>query len=289
MMWLPAAAAGLGLGTGLLLIFGSLTSERASSARQRRASRRIRTLLDQAGHQNLPVSAPVTATALSALAGFAAVYTLTRTGPVALCFALFASALPWVVLRWQASRRREALAEVWPDVVDHLRSAIRSGLSLPEGLMELGRAGPEPLREPFADFSRDWRSGMAMGPALARLKDRLADPVGDRIIMALQITRELGGTDLGRLLGTLADVLRENARTRSELRARQSWTVNGARIAVAAPWFVVLLLATRPEAAEAYRGPAGMAVLGAGLLVSVICYRIMLRIGALPREERVLV
>lgn len=61
------------------------------------------------------------------------------------------------------------------------------------------------------------------------------------------MTRELGGTDLGRLLDTLADVLRENARTRSELEARQSWTVNGAKLAVAAPWIVVLLLSSRPE------------------------------------------
>lgn len=155
--------------------------------------------------------------------------------------------------------------------------------------MELARSGPEPLREPFGEFARDWRAGVAFEPALSRLKDRLADPVADRIIMALQVTRELGGTDLGRLLSSLSEVLRENARTRSELAARQSWTVNGARLAVAAPWIVVLLLATQPGAADAYRGGSGMAVLGAGLVVSVVCYRVMLRIGTLPKEERVLV
>jgi tight adherence protein B len=86
----------------------------------------------------------------------------------------------------------------------------------------------------------------------------------------------------------LADFLRESARTRSELEARQSWTVNAARLAVAAPWIVLVLLASRPEAAMAYNTPVGAAVLLGGLAVSLVSYAIMLRIGALPEEQRVL-
>ena len=102
------------------------------------------------------------------------------------------------------------------------------------------------------------------------------------------MTREVGGTDLGRLLGTLADFLRDSARTRSELEARQSWTVNAARLAVAAPWIILMLMATRPEAVAAYNTAAGAMVLLGGLVVSVVCYRLMLRLGALPEDERVL-
>jgi tight adherence protein B len=98
----------------------------------------------------------------------------------------------------------------------------------------------------------------------------------------------VGGSDLGKLLGTLAEFLRESARTRSELEARQSWTVNAARLAVAAPWLVMVLLASRPEAVAAYNTPMGAAVLLGGLVVSLVCYSVMLRIGALPEEERVL-
>ena len=112
--------------------------------------------------------------------------------------------------------------------------------------------------------------------------------MADRIVEALRLTREVGGTDLGRLLGTLAEFLRDSARTRSELEARQSWTVNAARLAVAAPWIVLALLSTRPEAVAAYNTAAGAAVLVGGLLVSGFCYWLMLRIGALPDDERVL-
>ncbi len=173
------------------------------------------------------------------------------------------------------------LRQLWPDVVDHLRSAIRAGLPLPEALIQLGTKGPEELRPVFRDFGADYRAGGQFDGSLTRLKDRLADPVADRIVEALRLTREVGGTDLGRLLGTLAEFLRESARTRSELEARQSWTINAARLAVAAPWIVLMLLATRPEAVHAYNTPMGAAVLLGGLVVSLTCYSIMLKIGAL--------
>ncbi|GFZ84255.1 type II secretion system F family protein [Nesterenkonia alkaliphila] len=282
-----AALLGLGLGIGLLLVLASCTPAPPKTTTTPRTSR-VRRLLDEAGHHRVPVSAILLSSAGCAAATFVAVFTITTALPVAACFALFAAALPWAMLRWQLRRRRKQLGEVWPDVIDHLRSAVRSGLSLPEGLIELGHSGPAALREPFAEFGSDWRAGVPMDSALERLKLRLADPVGDRIVLALRMTRELGGTQLGRLLDTLAEVLREASRTRGELEARQSWTVTGAKLAVAAPWAVVLLLSTQPEAAVAYRSGTGTLLLVAGLGVSALSYHLMLRIGSLPAEERVL-
>ena len=106
----------------------------------------------------------------------------------------------------------------------------------------------------------------------------MSDPTADRLIAALQITREVGGADIGRLLETLSDFLRDDARTRAELEARQSWTVNGARLAVVAPWVVLLLLATN-QVAAAYQSVAGLFVLFAGMIVSAICYRLCYESG----------
>ena len=83
-------------------------------------------------------------------------------------------------------------------------------------------------------------------------------------------------------------MLREDMRTRGELEARQSWTVNGAKVAVAAPWLVLALLSSRPQAAAAYATGAGAVILLIGAVVSVIAYRLMLRLGRLPEEERTL-
>jgi tight adherence protein B len=212
------------------------------------------------------------------------------TGVVAIgaCFAAMATAAPLVWVRSRARRRRAALRDLWPDAVDNLASGVRAGLSLPEALSQLAVRGPEELRPAFAAFARDYRVSGRFSDALDGLKDRLADPVGDRIVESLRVAREVGGTDLGRLLRTLSAFLRQDARTRSELEARQGWTVNAARLAVAAPWIVVLLLATRPESVAAYDQPTGALVLATGGVCTLVAYRLMLRIARLPEERRVL-
>jgi len=108
------------------------------------------------------------------------------------------------------------------------------------------------------------------------------------VILALATAREVGGTDLGKVLATLSDFVRQDARSRGDIEARQSWTVNAARVAVAAPWITLLLLCTRPEAVAAYRTTAGTAILLAAAVLSIIAYRVMIAFGRLPDEPRVM-
>lgn len=282
-----SALIGTTAGIGLFLIWWSCWE---TPRRGNRASKpgRITDLLAAAGVDRVSAQGLVgSCLGLGVLVALV-FFGLSRSWPLALCFGLFGAWLPITVLRWRAKKRRAILRQLWPDVVDHLRSAIRAGLPLPEALIQLGEKGPEELRHFFREFGADYRAGGQFDGSLNKLKHRLADPVADRIIEALRLTREVGGSDLGKLLGTLAEFLRENSRTRSELEARQSWTVNAARLAVAAPWIVMILLATRPEAIQAYNTPMGAAVLLGGLVVSLLCYTAMLRIGALPQDERVL-
>src|SRR5690606_19266041 len=114
----------------------------------------------------------------------------------------------------------------------------------------------------------------------------LADPVADRILETLRMSREVGGTELTTVLRSLSTYLRQDSAIRSEVEARQSWVVNAARLGAAAPWVVLLLLATRPEAAAAYNMPSGAGLIVAGLVVTVLAYRVMIAIGRLPEEER---
>jgi tight adherence protein B len=274
-------------GVGLFLVWWSMWEQAPGRVREPKPSR-LEDLLRMAGIEKVSAIGLVASCLGLGLFTTLSFFVVSGSLPIAACFGLFGTWLPMAVVRWRARRRAALLRRLWPDVVDHLRSAIRAGLSLPEALIQLGTNGPEELRNVFQNFGADYRSGGNFDSSLSRLKERLADPVADRIIEALRLTREVGGSDLGRLLGTLAEFLRESARTRSELEARQSWTVNAARLAVAAPWIVLILLASRPEAVQAYNTPMGAAVLLGGLVVSLVCYSAMLRIGALPEDERVL-
>lgn len=244
--------------------------------------------LVQAGVRSVSVRSLLVLCAGAGGGVFAVVLVVSAAPGIALCFGLMAAWGPIALVRYRAGKRRADLREVWPEVVDNLASGVRAGLSLPEALGQLAERGPEQLRPAFAEFADDYRASGRFTDSLARLKDRLADPVADRLVEALRITREVGGSDLGRLLRTLSTFLREDARTRGELEARQSWTVSAARLAVAAPWAVLALLATRDGAVAPYNRPEGVLVLAFGAVASVVAYRVMLRIGRLPEEERVL-
>ena len=93
---------------------------------------------------------------------------------------------------------------------------------------------------------------------------------------------------MGQVLRTLSALLREDLRTRGEIAARQSWTVNAARISVAAPWLTLALLCTRPEAVAAFTTWTGTLVLAVSAAVSIVAYRMMRMLGRLPVPDRVI-
>lgn len=286
------ALLGLLFGLGVYLVWTS--AERPVSSRtmtpepRRRLRDRLAESLAESGIEGMtPARLVVLCGAVGLLAGLG-VLTVSGAPAIALAFGLIGSYAPLGLVNHRRRRRRTELRDVWPDVVDNLASAIRAGLSLPEALAQLGERGPAILRVPFQRFGVDYRASGRLSDCLDRLKADLADPTGDRVVESIRLTREVGGSDLGRMLRTLSAFLREDARTRAELESRQTWTVNAARLAVASPWLILALLSLQPEAVAAYNSAAGLMVLGFGAAVSFVAYRLMIRIGRLPREERVL-
>ncbi|MFN2538823.1 MAG: type II secretion system F family protein [Mycobacteriales bacterium] len=279
---------GLLLGIGLLLVHRARTSPPKPKNAGTGWQDRSRELLVQAGIEGVSPHQLLTASFALGVVVFVLVVGTSRVFVIGLAFGGFAGLLPVTLVRRRRAQRTVELREVWPEAVDNLASGVRAGLSLPEALAQLGVRGPEQLRGPFRRFGEDYRATGRFAESLDRLKANLADPVGDRVVEALRMAREVGGTDLGRLLRTLSGFLREDARTRAELETRQGWTVNAARLALAAPWILLLLLSTQPSAVAAYNTAAGALVLVAGGGVSFVAYRVMIRIAKLPMERRVL-
>jgi tight adherence protein B len=280
---------GLLLGLGLTLVWrsGPRAPQRTGPARPGVLAQ-LDDLLHEAGIEGVSPRQLLAACAGVGLAVAVLVLGASRVPVLALAFGSFGALLPFALVRRRRSQRAIELREVWPEAIDNLASGVRAGLSLPEALTQLGVRGPDQLRTPFRRFGEDYRATGRFTESLDRLKTTLADPVGDRVVESLRMAREVGGSDLGRLLRTVSTFLREDARTRSELAARQGWTVNAARLALAAPWLLLLLLSTRAQAVEAYNTPAGAVVLLIGGVSSFVAYRVMIRIARLPEERRVL-
>lgn len=194
------------------------------------------------------------------------------------------------LLQGRRERRRVVQrSAAWPDAIDNLCAAVTAGMSLADAVCGVGVSGPACLRADFLAFAADYRLLGNFNRAVVALRDRLADPVADRVAETLLTARELGGHDLGRILRALGEFVRQELRLRGEAEARRSWTVNGARLAAAAPWAVLALLSSRPGTVEAFRTPAGSVVLCGTAAVTVVAYWLMIKVGQLPAEPRVLV
>ncbi|NHC45308.1 type II secretion system F family protein [Motilibacter aurantiacus] len=283
------ALLGLTLGIGLFLVWSAFGPPRPPRVRAKPGLRdRTAEMLAQAGIDSVTPVALVGSCLGTGLVVLLAMLVVSRSPVVALAFAVMAAYSPLALVRYRQRRRQSDLREVWPEVVDNLASGVRAGLSLPEALAQVGVRGPEQVRAHFVRFGEDYRATGRFAQSLDRLKASLADPVGDRVVESLRLAREVGGSDLGRLLRTLSGFLREEARARAELQARQSWTVNGARLAVASPWLVLALLSLNPDGVEAYNSAAGALLLAGGGALCFVAYRLMLHIARLPEEERVL-
>jgi tight adherence protein B len=284
-------ALGLLLGVGLFLIWWSCwESPQPPPDRPRRATvlDRLGDELVQAGYPSVGPGALLATSGVALVMVFLIALAVSAVPSIAGCFAVMAACAPVTFVRMRARRRRASLRDLWPDAVDNITSAVRAGMALPEALAQLGHRGPEELRPAFRAFAEDYRTTGRFNDCLDRLKQRLSDPVGDRLVESLRIAREVGGSDLGQLLRTLSSFLREDARTRSELETRQGWTIGAARLAVAAPWVVLAMLSTRSESVQAYATRTGTLVLLTGGALTLVAYRLMVRIGRLPEEGRVL-
>ncbi|MHB1173246.1 MAG: type II secretion system F family protein [Lacisediminihabitans sp.] len=281
-------ALGFVLGLGLLLAISPFLWPAGFRSRGRGSgvSTIMRDRLVQAGMRSVSIPTFIAVSLIIAAAASALTFALVPVVALAIAAGLVALFLPLAIVTWRAGARRRTNRVIWPDIVDHLVSAVRSGLALPDSVVTLARTGPLPTREAFAQFESDYRLTGNFALCLDQLKSRLADPIADRILETLRMSREVGGSELTTVLRNLAAYLRQEAAIRSEVEARQSWVMNAAKLGVAAPWVILLLLASRPEAVAAYNTSTGVGLIVGGLAVTVVAYRIMLGLGRMPEERR---
>lgn len=278
---------GAALAAGLLLCASPWlwpTRERTVEPRSRAGA--LTSLLEEAGLGGIRSRTLVMVVLALAAVAASVVWLLTGLAALAMIAAIAAAAAPLTYLRGRRLRLRKARRQLWPDVCDLLIAAIRVGLSLPDAVAGLADSAPQAVRPAFAVFARDLRATGRFESSLDRLKSTLADPIADRIIETLRMARQVGGTDLTGVLRALSSSVRADAALRGEVEARQSWIHGAAVLGVVAPWVILGLLVMRPEGAEAYGTPEGVLVIVAGAAISVLAFRVMVRVGRLPEPKR---
>lgn len=275
------------LALGVFLVYDGFTRARLARTRSSPADL-CAAWLAAAG---LGQVSPAQFLAASATVGFAAgAIIVVMIGSVGVAFIATLAGFIAPTSFYRARRRsvRAARRRAWPDAIELLAGAVRTGDTLPAAIGVVAERGPESLRSVFRSVTTDHRVTGDLVGALERMGAAVADPIADRVVRTLVLAHRVGGRELGRVLRMLSAFLREDCATRREIEARQSWTVVAARVAASAPWLVLVLVASRPQGARAFDSPTGVMVLLVGAGVTAVGYRLMMRLGRLPDEPRVL-
>ena len=249
---------------------------------------KIENLLLQAGYQNIQPAQFV----LLLLGGLAsaivilAVITNSLLISIAVCVCVAAQLLESFQIR-VATENQKANTQ-WPKYLDSIHSATWAGATLEQALLDSISSAPAKHSWALLEFEKDHNSGIAFNDSLDNLKARLANPIADRFIEITRLASASGGR--GYLIALRAQSLQlrlENS-TWSEINVKQNWVLGTAKLAVLAPWLILVLLSLRPETAIAFQSESGLAVLALGTFASLLAFRLIKTLGKLPPRQRTL-
>jgi tight adherence protein B len=274
------------LAAGVLLVISPWLWPRREQGPVIAAAGPIPRLLEDAGLAHVRPRVVVAIAGVCAIAAASMAWIVTGLGALAFVAAVAGASAPIALLRARRTRLRRRRRALWSDVCDLLIASVRAGRSLPVAVAELSTTAPPAIRGAFVAFDHDLAASGHFDSSVERLKTALADPIADRIVETLRMARQVGGTELTTVLRALADSVRADTALRAEVEARQSWIRGAAILGLIAPWAILGLLALRPEGARAYASPEGVVLILCGAAVSLLAFRVMLRIGRLPDPRR---
>jgi tight adherence protein B len=224
---------------------------------------------------------------ISAFLGFLFAFAIMGSRTLAYPFAILGITIPYLYGRRKLDREKAALAVIWPELLDHMISGLRSGLSIAETLIGLGYRGPEISRSIFIDCEKFLRSGGDVAATFEFIKSSFDDPIADQVCEVLDFARGTGSRDTALTLRTLGDFIRSDMAVRGEIKAKLGWVKNSAVVAAIAPWILLAILSAQPSTVLAFSTTTGFVILGAGVIMSAIAYLWMGKVGRIQEIPRI--
>jgi tight adherence protein B len=282
------------LALGMYLIYDGLTSPRRLEIgawldeRRDGLERRIGEFLAGAGLPDVAIHQFVLASLLAGLvvaASSQAILGWPLVSGVGFGFGLI---LPFSYYARRRDRRRALIQAEMADAIDQLTASVRAGLSIAEALGGLAAHGPAGMKPEWATLVREQRL-LGLGPALVAMRERLADPTVDVVTLALALAEQTGGRNVTTTLDQLSATVRARVRLQEAVRAEQARHRLTAQIIAGLPLILLLLVrAINPEYLAVYDTLLGQLIIGVAVLMDGVGYALMLWLGRLPGEPRLL-
>jgi tight adherence protein B len=206
-----------------------------------------------------------------AMVTFAAVNILISSAGIALLLGLLAGSLPYLGVRWAATRRLRTFEEQLPQAVDMIAVSLRAGHAFPTGLLMAAEEVPEPLGGEFRLLYDQQKFGKSMPDVLREFAERV--PLLDaRIFVTAVLTQRETGGNLAEMLDKLAAVIRERFRIRRQVRALSAHgRFTGWTLALLPPTLALILFMIAPAHMRTLvDDPFGRQLLGVALALQIV-------------------
>src|SRR5688572_3207127 len=153
------------------------------------------------------------------LAGLGLIVTFLIGLPFYFAFAgaAIGAVIPFVVARIMRQQRFDKFEEQFPEAMDLLGRAVRAGHAFTTGFELIGKELPDPVGQEFRTAFQQQSLGIPLKDALGNLAVRMPLPDIRIFVSSLQIQRESGG-NLGEILDTMSQIVRERFKLRRQIR-----------------------------------------------------------------------
>lgn len=171
--------------------------------------------------------------------------------------------LPHIVIGSMGKRRIRAFLNLFPDAIDLMVRALRSGLPISEAIVGASQEIGDPVGAEFSTVESGMKMGRDLDSLLWEIAKRIDAPELRFFIIALGVQRETGG-NLAETLANLSDLLRRRRSMAQKVRAMSSEARASTMILGSLPFVVTgLLLMTSPTYIKTlFTDPRGIMLVG---------------------------
>jgi tight adherence protein B len=200
--------------------------------------------------------------------------------PSVLLGVLIGAVVPHKVVGRMGKRRVAAFVALFPEAIDLMVRALRSGLPISEAIIGAGHEIRDPVGNELGRIEAGMRLGRDLDSLLWDIAKRIDVPEFRFFIIALGVQRETGG-NLAETLANLSEVLRRRRQMRAKIRAMSSETRATTMILAGLPLVVILMLVlTSPNyLVPLYSDVRGLILDGVAILMLVTGVAIMIKMA----------
>jgi tight adherence protein B len=149
--------------------------------------------------------------------------------------------IPRWVVSFLRKRRVAAFLNEFPNAIDVIVRAIKSGLPLNDGLRLIAAEAKEPVKTEFRRIIEQQQLGISIPEAAGRLYENMPCQEANFFGIVIQIQAQAGG-NLSEALGNLSRVIRDRKKMKAKVNALSMEAKASAAIIGALPFVVTLLV-----------------------------------------------